>query len=145
MNKSVFKILGIIGILMLSSCKTYFIPIESFKNQFENLDSSDLKVVSICGAVNGSYLANPIERIKCIDKKGNPIELVNSPSIEIRFTRRDKKKTILYFDRVLLYDSVIYGSQSRIIPSIINTVPLNQVTEIEIKDGHKNYHYIDNR
>ena len=146
MNKRVIIIFGILGILLLSSCKTYHLPLESFKNQFKNLDSTDLRMVSIYGAVNGSYLANPIEGIKCLDKKGNSIELVNSPSIEIRFTHGQKnKKTIMYFDRILLDDSIIYGAQSRIIPSMINSVQLNQVSEIEIQDGHKNYHYVENQ
>ena len=146
MNKRVIKVLGIIGISLLLSCKTYHIPLESFITQFETLDSTDLKMVSIYGAVTGSYLANPIERIKCLDKKGNSIELVNSPSIEIRFTHGAKnKKTIMYFDRVMLSDSIIYGAQSRIISSMIKSVQVNQVSEIEIQDGHKNYHYFDNQ
>jgi hypothetical protein len=134
--------LAVFGSLLLASCKTYQIPKELFAEQFHSFDSSDLKQVTITGAVNASYLANPIERIQCRDKNGNAVELNTSPSIEIRFTHGTKnKKTIFYFDRVFLADTLVFGAPSRITASLIKSVPINEVTKIEVQDGRKNFNY----
>ena len=79
-----------------------------------------------------------------MDKKNNPFELKNSPSIEIRFTLNNNKKTILYFDYVYLQDSMIIGDMSRFF-YIRKSIPLNDVKKIEVQDGHKNFKYIDKR
>ena len=87
------------GVWILSSCKTYLIPIESFERQFSGIDSTSLKKVRIKGATYDSYLANPIKKIDCIDKQGNAYQLNNGPAIEIRFTYGEKnRKTIFYFE-----------------------------------------------
>lgn len=36
--------------LLLASCKTYYIPLENFKEQFSGIDSSRLKPVIIVGS-----------------------------------------------------------------------------------------------
>lgn len=129
---------------MLASCKTYYIPKGDFVQQFRSIDSSDLNKVTLMGAANCSYLANPIQTIRCQDKNGNPAALQNSPSIEIRFTYGEKnKKSIFYFDRIFLEDTLIFGTPSRILPMMIQSVPLNSVTKIEVQDGKKNYRYVD--
>lgn len=134
----------IIGILILTSCKTYIIPLESFKKQFEEIDSTDFRMVSIDGATHDSYLANPIKKINCFDKKGNPHELSNSPKVEIRFTYGEKnKRTIFYFDRVILIDTIVIGAKSRFIPSMIKSIPYNSVSKIEIQNGSKNFKYVE--
>jgi hypothetical protein len=124
------------------SCKTYYIPRESLVEQFRDIDSSKFKDVIVKGPLGEKYRykANPITIIKCVDKNNNPAELVNSPSIEIRVTHNGKK-TILYFDRVYVNDSVLTGTPSRFISSARRTIPLNQISKIEIQDGGKNYHY----
>lgn len=145
MKKNISIVLFIIGIWILSSCKTYLIPIESFEQQFSGIDSTSLKMVTIIGAANGSYLANPIEKIDCIDKQGNSFQMDKSPAIEIRFTYGEKnKKTIFYFDRVIMEDTLIMGGQSRFIPSLIKTIPFNSVSKIEIQNGGKNFKYVEN-
>lgn len=135
----------IIGLLIMSSCKTYLIPIESFEHQFAGIDSTSLKEVSIKGATYDSYLANPIKKIDCIDKHGNAYQLENSPAIEIRFTYGEKnKRTIFYFDRVIKKDTLIIGGQSRFIPLLIKAIPFNSVTKIEVQNGGKDFRYIKN-
>jgi len=130
----------------LFGCKTYYIPIESFKEQFSEIDSTKLIIVKTRGPAGdiAEYLANPIEYIKCVDKKNNPFELKNSPSIEIRFTLNNNKKTIFYFDNVYLQDSMIIGNKSRFF-YIKKSIPLNDIKKIEVQDGHKNFKYIDKR
>jgi hypothetical protein len=81
----------------------------------------------------------------CVDKNGNSHELENKPSIEIRFTHGpNNKKTIFYFDRViLLNDSVVAGARSRFISSWIQTIPLDEVNKIEVQDGKKRFRHIE--
>lgn len=135
--------IAIIFLLILGGCKTYFIPLESFKEQFKDINSTSLKTVYAKGPAGdiAEYLANPIEYIKCVDKENNPFELKNSPSIEIRFTRNNNKKTIFYFDYVYLQDSMIIGDMSRFF-YMKRSIPLNDIKKIEVQDGHKNFKYV---
>ena len=132
-------------VVLFSSCKTYYIPVDSFKQQFKGLDSSKLKEVTTRGPVGDKvkYLAYPIAFIKCVDKNGNAFELKNSPSIEIRFTYNSNRRTIFYFDLLRVTDSTITGGLSRIIGTYRKTIPLSTVTKIEVQDGRKNYKYAD--
>ena len=76
-------------ILFFSSCKTYYIPVDSFKQQFANMDTSNMREVTTQGPAGDrvKYKTYPIDLIKAVDKTGNPITIPNSPSIEIRFTQ----------------------------------------------------------
>jgi hypothetical protein len=132
--------------LSLISCKTYYIPVESFKEQFNGIDSAKLKIVNTRGPAGdiAQYLANPIEYIKCVDKDNNPFEFKNSPSIEVRFTEQNNKRTVYYFDRVFLQDTLIIGDMSRFI-HYRKGISINNVKLIEVQDGHKNFKYVDKR
>ena len=144
MSKQLLSSIAIV-LMCLSSCTTYYISLNSFKQQFANIDSTKLVGVSVKGPVGEIYYypANPITTIKCVDKKGNASELQNSPSIEIRFTYGEKKKrTIFYFDRVYLSDSSVVGIESRFIQSIRKRIPLSGITMIEVQDGKKKFHYV---
>ncbi len=133
-------------LLFTISCKTYYIPVQSFKEQFNGIDSTKLRLVNTRGPAGGvaAYFANPIDYIKCIDKNNMPFELKNSPSIEIRFTENTNKRTIFYFDRVFLQDSLVFGEMSRLI-RVRKGIPLGNVKLIEVQDGHKNFRYVENK
>jgi hypothetical protein len=136
--------------LSLLGCTTYYIPIESFKNQFNGIDSTKLRMVEINvpvyinGVTSNTYLANPIDTINCVDENNKPVKLVNSPSIEIRFTDKNDDRTIFYFDTIYLQDSLIVGAKSRLIPTEIDAIPLIDVKLIEVQDGKKDFHYVKN-
>lgn len=125
-------------------CKTYYIPLESFKEQFRGIDSTKLRMVNTKGPMGDivEYPANPIEYIQCVDKNNHPVVLKNSPSIEIRFTEHDNKKSIFYFDRVFLQDSLIIGDKSRFI-HYRKGIPIGNVKLIEVQDGRKNFKYVN--
>ena len=141
--KTGFLFLLFFGLL---GCKTYYIPVESFKEQFNGIDSTKLKVVNTRGPAGdiAQYPANPIDYIKCVDKDNNPFELKNSPSIEIRFTELNNKRTVYYFDRVFLQDTLIIGDMSRFI-NYRKGISINNVKLIEVQDGHKNFKYVEKR
>lgn len=132
-------------IFFLSSCKTYYIPVDSFKQQFADMDSSNLKEVTTRGPMGDKvkYKTFPIDFIKCVDKSGNPVELKNSPSLEIRFTDTNNKKTIFYFDLISVDETYVSGVQSRFITSIKKKIPLNTIKTIEIQDGKKKFSYVE--
>ena len=144
MKNLIQKVQFVLLILGVVSCTTYYIPIDSFKEQFKDIDSTALKLVSTRGPAGEieHYPANPIVQIKCIDKEGNPFLLTNSPSIEMRITEIDNKRTVFYFDRVYLRDSLIVGDRSRFI-YLPKAIPINNVKLIEVQDGHKNFKYVE--
>ncbi len=141
---AIFCFILIIVLCFLSSCKTYLIPIESFKLQFANLDSSKFKEVETRGPIGDKvrYKTYSIDYVNCVDNKGQNFQLQISPSLEIRFTDSNNKKTMMYLDLMQVKDEYVSGSDSRIISSIRKTIPLKTIKKIEIQDGKKNYHYV---
>lgn len=141
----VFRNLTLLIILALvSSCSNYYLTTDGLRKQFEGVDSTTFKTVTVRGPVGERYhyLANPIDIIECYDKNGNPHRLRNSPSIEMRVTDIIGKKRIFYFDRVMVTDSTLIGAQSRFISSMNKTIKLKDIKKIEIQDGKKNFTYV---
>ena len=136
--------LFVVCFLLINGCITYYIPIQSFQEQFQEITEANLRTVKVQGP--GGYIteykANPIEEISCFDKDGNQFTIQNSPSIEVRFTDKNNKTTILYFDRIFLKDTLIVGDISRFLPGL-KTLSINEIKLIEVQDGHKNFRYID--
>jgi len=138
-------LLLLIAIVVITSCTTYHIPVNSFREQFAGIDSTKLIEVTVEGPVYKKYhyLANPITTIQCVDKKGNPHQIINSPSLETRFTYGNKnKKTIFYFDRIYVDENSVRGVESRFMDFIRKSIPLDSITKIEIQDGHKKFKYV---
>ena len=143
-NKLSISSLLITLIFFSSSCSTYIIPVNSFKQQFAGLDTSNMKEVTTQSPMGGrvKYKTYPINYIHAVDKNGKPVTLPNGPSIEIRFTDTSNKKTIFYFDLMRFDGANITGRQSRIISAFKKTIPINAVKKIEVQDGKKNYRYV---
>ena len=141
-----YKITFIFCLVLLSSCKSYVIPIESFKQQFDTINSTKMIDVTTLGPWGDihKYKANPIVVIKCLNKDGEPAQLINRPSIEMRVTYGYKKKrTIFYFDKVYLENGYIVGGQSRILEFMEKKISLDSVSKIEVQDGQKKYRYLN--
>ena len=126
--------------ILLLSCKTYYISIDSFKSQLRDVNPTTMQITTTRGPLGGLYVypANLVHYIKCTDKQGKPFLLPSSPSIEIRFTDKLNKKTVFYFDRVFLSDSLIIGDRSRFIGAQ-KAISINNIKLIEIQDGHKDF------
>ena len=88
MLKNIFFVFILSGLLLFISCSTYIIHLQSFKEQFDGMDTSKLIDVIVQGPMYEKYhyRANSISTIQCRDKDDVPSELQNSPSIEARFT-----------------------------------------------------------
>jgi len=115
----------LLAIVVITSCTTYHIPVNSFREQFAGIDSTKLIEVTVAGPIyeRYHYLANPITTIHCVDKKGYSCQLTNSPSLETQFTYgHNNKKTIFYFDRIYVDSNSVKGVQSRFIGSITQSI-----------------------
>ena len=137
-------LISIVIVIIISSCKTYYIPIESFNEQFKDIDSIELKTVNTRGPMGDvvTYKTYPIDYIKCVDKQNNPLELKNSPSIEVRVTDKNNKRIYFYFDQIFVQDSILKGNSTRFI-SYTKQIPIKDIKLIEIQDGRKNFKYVD--
>lgn len=135
-------IMGIVALLF--SCKTYTIPVESFREQMTKPGNEKMRDVEINNPTtysNLEYQANSVKSIVVVDKKGNNVEIENSPKLEMRITRKNGKKYILLFDTVIVENDTIKGARSRILQNLRREIPLNDVEKIEIQDSGKVYKY----
>ena len=146
MTKYILLIALAFVFIFLTSCTSYYITLDSFKQQFSEIDSTKLKSVVVQGPLYEiyHYNANPITRIKCTDNLNNAVELKNSPSIEIRITYgHTNKRSVFYFDRVCVSKNKVFGVKSRFMDFITQSIPLDSITKIEVQDGHKKFSYVD--
>ena len=140
------KLIGIILLFALFSCKTYTITLESFKSQFANSSPKKTKEVEINNPVilpysTTKYLSNDIKYLNVKDKNGNLFFMPNSPSLEMRVTDKEGKKFHFYFDTVTIENDTLKGGRSRIMPGITRSIPFSNIVKIEVQEGGKNYHY----
>jgi hypothetical protein len=134
----------ILLLALLSSCANYIIPLDSFQKQMSDKTIETRKEVKINNPLffnDITYKANNIEYIKVLDKNGNDYSLRNSPSIEMRVTHKNGKKTIFYFDTVTLQNGIISGSRSRLVTGLVQDIPVDSITKIEVQDGRKDFKY----
>ena len=135
-------IMGIVALLF--SCKTYTIPVESFREQMTKPGNEKMRDVEINNPTrysNLEYQANSVKSIVVVDKKGNNVEIENSPKLEMRITRKNGKKYILLFDTVIVENDTLKGARSRILQNLRREIPLNDIEKIEIQDSGKVYKY----
>jgi len=140
------KLITLMGILfLLFSCKTYTIPVDSFREQMTKSGSEKLREVEINNPINTikniKYEANSIKSITVFDKKGDKIKLENSPKLEMRITRKNGKKHILLFDTVIVKNDTLKGARSRLLQNLTREIALSDVEKIEIQDSGKVYKY----
>lgn len=128
-----------------SPFKSYEIPMESFKQQFQGVDERSLREVQVKFPTGGmlsnviTYKANTIKVIKCFDRKNSLHELINGPEVESRITMTNGKRTILFFDTFYLFGNALVGKGSRFISSFVKIIPLDEIKKIEVQNSHKRY------
>jgi hypothetical protein len=153
MKQGIIKIsLALMLAFFLGSCSNYYISLSSLKQQFNGIDSTKLKEVTVETPFGGGllggplhYKANPITTIQCTDKNGTTFGLKNGPSIEMRVTYGYKNnRKVFFFDRVFLTSTSLIGAESRLIGGLLGTIPLDSIKKIEVQDGHKKYSYQNN-
>lgn len=140
--KSVGK-LCLLAVIPALSCKTYQIPVDSFKQQFTAAAAKSRQGVVVIGPVGdrSTYTAYQMGSIKAVDKNGATVVLEVSPSLETRFFYGKGKHVTFYFDMIEFDGDTIYGGRSRFLPGLKKKIPISAVTRIDIQDGGKNFHY----
>ena len=138
MNKLITILIS--TLLILTSCKTYYMTTSSLKGQLQNIDPNKIKDaydfrlglagVALKGGIN---FYNGIEKIKVTDKNGNFSEILVTNKTAIRLTNSNGKRVQLYFDSVFLRDSLIYGSKSHFITLPITPLNIDSLVKIEIQ------------
>lgn len=133
--------------LFISSCKNYYISVDSFKQQFAELKTNQ-KINEYKQANGAAFNGKQHDKaqpkiIKCTDKNGNPKELINGPSIETRITyvpngKSKKRRTVFYFDTIKVTDSTVSGFRSRIL-GMPKTILLDSIKKIEVQNGGKKF------
>jgi hypothetical protein len=136
---SVFK-----KILKFLGLEVYTISLESFKEQFGNmmdLEWKEVKVKNPNGMIN-KYKTFPIEIIKCKNDDGKEVLLKIKPSIEMRITYSNNKKSVFYLDRIRVENNTVFGHQSRFFRFITKEIHFREISKIEIQDGKKQFKYV---
>lgn len=147
MKKRTSLLLPISMLFMMASCKTYTIPVDSFRKQMIAASSENMKESEINTPLIGNnwrnikYYSNNVEGLFVVDKKGEELYLRNSPSIEMRVTHINGKRYYFYFDTVILENNVLMGSRSRFISGLTRNIPLDSIVKIEVQDGGKKFAY----
>ncbi|WNM18981.1 hypothetical protein [Flavobacterium capsici] len=133
--KKILKFLGL---------EVYTISLQSFKEQFGNMmemEWKEVKVKSPDGMIS-KYKTFPINEIRCKNDEGKEVILKIKPSIEMRVTYSNNKKSVFYFDKIKVENNTISGSQSRIFGFITKEIHFRDITKIEIQDGRKQFKYV---
>ncbi|WP_042491705.1 hypothetical protein [Aequorivita sublithincola] len=131
-------------LLLIISCNTYTIPVESFREQMIGETSESIREVQISNPLFYSdikYNSNNLKRIIVTDKDGKRTYLDNSPSIEMRVTDVSGKKYNFYFDTVILENDTLKGGRSRFAKVLDRQIPMDSVVKIEVQDGGKKFEY----
>ena len=137
------KLVQLLLLLLVVSCKTYTISPENFKKQFVEDNANTLTNVRIDNPLSTlsdiKYQANSLKYLNVYDKNGELNYIRNSPSTEIRVTLINGSKKIFYLDTVVIENDTLKGSKSRLL-GISDKVPFNHIVKIEVQDGKKNYY-----
>lgn len=137
-------ILVIAFLILVISCKSYTIPINSFKEQLIEANSSTIKDATINNPLLSgtiTYATNNLEGIIVINKSGARTYLKNSPSLEMRVTHKNNKKYHMYFDTVIIEDGLLKGARSRFIQGLNRQIPIDSILKIEVQEGRKKFKY----
>jgi hypothetical protein len=130
--------------LLIISCKSYTIPVESFREQMIGETSESMKKVKVNNPLffyDIKYNSNNIKRIIVTDKDGKRTYLDNSASIELRVTHINGKKYHFYFDTVILENDTLKGGRSRFANGLTREIPMDSIFKIEVQDGGKKFEY----
>jgi hypothetical protein len=142
-SKDIRNLSALCILLVTCSCKTYQIPVDSFKEQFKAANGKPRRDVVVVGPVGerSTYATYQMKQINVVDKKGNKVALNVRPSLEARFTYGKGKHTTFYFDMIRFNGDTIDGGRSRFLPSLRKKIPISSVTRIDIQDGGKKFNY----
>lgn len=135
----------VLSILALTGCKVYNIPVNEFTQQIKN-SHIEKKNVTIPGGglmslwAADSLYTNGIHTLKGYDKKGNSKEIPVNAGTEVRFTTKDGKQTVYYFDSIIWSDTIVTGTTSRFLKTQ-KIIPIKNIVKVEVANDKKGIRY----
>jgi len=140
MKKFKTFIIGLGILLLIVSCHTYSIPIDSFRSQMakENTEIMNNGIISN-PLTNGNtiYSSDHIVTLKVIDKNGNELTFGRMSMLELKITHRNGKKYRFYSETMFLQNDTLKGGRYRFMGGRIKQIPLDSIAKIIVKDFGK--------
>lgn len=129
--------------LICSACTTYDLSLNTLKNRFEGIDSTDLVLTKVRGPLGEtySYYTHPNRSVQLKNKAGEVVALEVKPSLEMKVTHDGGKKTYFYFDKVYITEDSLIGDRSRFMNAFKKKIAIKAIEKIEVQDGKKNFQY----
>src|SRR5262249_39752034 len=78
-----------------------------------------------------------LKTIRCTDRDGNPVEIPNQSSVEIRFITKNGLKVKGYFRSISIKNNAITIHPSVYFPAMTETVMIRDLIRIEIQNSKK--------
>ena len=131
-----------LGTLMMS-CKTYTIPMESFKVQMGNAryersnDTTRTYLDSLSNYWNG------IDYLFVVDKNGDKLFMKSTPDLQIRIIQSNGDRDTFYFDTIFIVGDTLEGRKSRFFTNARKKIPMDSIKKIELqkKNTYDNQDY----
>jgi len=112
-------------------CSYYTIPTQSFISQIKGNQKIEENMYYQSFALI-DYPSNNLERIKCVDKKGNTVWLYPDKNTEFCFKKSNGEKIKAYFDTVILQNDTVFGLRSRLMGGL-RIIPVNDIDEVTVR------------
>ena len=128
--------LGIGLSLLLSSCATYHISMQSLLEQFAGTQKEKKIMIALAppyffypGIVEG----NNLRFVTVLDKNEHAHTIPVTMHTGVRITTNTGKRTTFYFNTLLLKDSTITGSKTHFFNASIRPIKFADITKIELQ------------
>lgn len=147
-------IVFLIFVLMVTSCKTYYVTADSLKEQLLKVDPNKIREVRdmlklpvpvpVPGTnavtqmnvpiVTGTHMYNGMTEVICNDNTGAKWKIDVNYLTQARVTEKSGRHKIVYFDTIFLLDTLVYASKSHMIHAAINP-PFNikEIAKVELQ------------
>ena len=130
-----------IFLCLFTGCKTYLIDPQSFKKQLiqsSSLESipqnMDFCLLDIPPDKRGIFLLN------VMTKDGKPFLFQSGANTELRFTKMNGKRMVVYLHRATITDTTFVGLSSLLLYIKAKPVNWDEISKIEIQRGGKRFY-----
>jgi hypothetical protein len=76
---------------------------------------------------------NGLTKVYCTDKDGNNWMFSVNYLTQLRLTKKNGKRRIVYFDTMIMKDSIVYASESHMVHISLKPVNTNDIAKIELQ------------
>ncbi len=118
--------------IIFAGCSYYSVPTNSLVTQIkENQKIERNACVQQYSLIN--YPSNNLEKIMCLDKRGNKVWLYPDKNTEFNIVKKsDGTKVRAYFDTMLFKNDTLFGLRSRLVGGL-RTIPISDIEKVIVK------------